>query len=344
MTEKKVFNGILLAAVLVLIGGCILQKTVGGASQICEKQLFAMDTYMTFQAEGKQAEAAVDAAIEEVKRLDALLSTGSVTSEISRINADGGGTVSEDTRELLERSLKFYEATDGLFDITVYPLMELWGFPEKDYRVPTKEQKNKVLETVGAEKLQFDGENLILGEGQKIDFGGIAKGYASDRVMEIFQEYEITNAMISLGGNIKTMGVNGSGDRWNIGVRNPEKDEGSVLGILKVSEVAVVTSGGYERYFVEDGKTYIHILNPKTGSPAEEDLLSVTIVSKDGTLADAMSTSIYLMGVEKGSEYWRSQGEAFEMILVNDQGHIYVTEGIEDSFECSEKYTVITKK
>lgn len=344
MTEKKVFNGILLAAVLILIGGCIFQKAVGGESQICEKQLFAMDTYMTFQAEGKQAEAAVDAAIEEVKRLDALLSTGSVSSEVSRINTAGGGKVSEDTGKLLERSLEFYEATEGLFDITVYPLMELWGFPEKEYRVPTETQKTKVLETIGAENLQFDGKTLILGEGQKIDFGGIAKGYASDRVMEIFQEYEITNAMISLGGNIKTMGVNNSNDLWHIGIRNPEKDEESVLGVLKVSGMAVVTSGGYERYFVEDGKTYIHILNPKTGSPADEDLLSVTIVSEDGTLADAMSTSIYLMGVEKGSEYWRRQGEAFEMVLVNDQGHIYVTEGIKDSFECSEKYTVITRE
>lgn len=342
MTNKKTSYLILLIAIVVLVAGCIIQSATGLGSQTCEKQLFAMDTYMTFEARGKHAEEAVDAAIEEVKRLDALLSTGSASSEVYGINSDGGGIVSEDTKVLLERSIEFYESTEGMFDITIYPLMDLWGFTSKDFHVPTESELQDVLEYVDTAKIQFDGKNLELAEGQKIDFGGIAKGYASARVMEIFKEYGIENGMVSLGGNIQTIGENESKQPWNIGIRDPEGDVSDALGSVQVSGKAVVTSGGYERYFEEDGNTYIHILNPKTGQPADEDLVSVTIISEDGTLADAMSTSVYLMGLEKASDYWREHAEKFQMILVTDDGSIHVTEGISESFNCTRDYNVIT--
>lgn len=343
MTNKKTGYYILLIAVLIIAAGCIIQAVVKPVGQVCEKQLFAMDTYMTFEARGAKAEEAVDAAIEEVKRLDALLSTGSASSEVYGINSNGGGAVSKDTKALLERSMEFYESTEGLFDVTIYPLMELWGFTSKTYHVPTETELQDVLECVDAEKIDFDGTNLTLADGQKIDFGGIAKGYTSARVMEIFESYGIENGMVSLGGNIQTLGENESGQPWNIGIRDPEGDVNDTLGAVKVSGKAVVTSGGYERFFEEDGNTYIHILNPKTGYPADEDLVSVTIVSEDGTLADAMSTSIYLMGLEKASDYWREHCEEFEMILVTDDGSIYATEGTSDSFHCIRDYDVITK-
>lgn len=343
MTDKKTSYLILLIAVVILAAGCIIQSVKGPGSQKCEKQLFAMDTYMTFEAYGKNAEKAVDAAIEEVKRLDALLSTGSASSEVYRINSNGGGRVSEDTKVLIERSYGYYESTEGLFDITIYPLMELWGFTSKNYHVPTASELKAVLGSVDAGMLDFDGEMLTLKDGQKIDFGGIAKGYTSARVMEIFEEYGVENGMISLGGNIQTMGKNESGQPWNIGIRDPKGDANDALGAVKVSGKAVVTSGGYERYFEEDGNTYIHILNPKTGQPADEDLVSVTIVSEDGTLADAMSTSIYLMGLEKASDYWRAHADEFEMILITEDGRIHATEGISGSFNCIRDYQVIAR-
>lgn len=342
MTNKKTSYLILLIAIAVLVAGCIIQSVTGLGNQTCEKQLFAMDTYMTFEARGKHAEEAVDAAIEEVKRLDALLSTGSASSEVYGINSCGGGVVSEDTKVLLERSIEFYESTEGMFDITIYPLMELWGFTSKSYHVPTESELQDVLEYVDTAKIRFDGKKLELTEGQSIDFGGIAKGYTAAKVMEIFKEYGIENGMVSLGGNIQTIGENESKKPWNIGIRDPEGDVNDVLGAVKVSGKAVVTSGGYERYFEENGNTYIHILNPKTGQPADEDLVSVTIISEDGTLADAMSTSVYLMGLEKASDYWRDHAEKFQMILVTDDGSIYVTEGISESFNCTRDYDVIT--
>lgn len=343
MTNKKIPYYILLTAIMILVVGCIVQSIIKPGSQICEKQLFAMDTYMTFQARGKNAEEAVNAAIEEVKRLDALLSTGSAFSEVYGLNANNGGAVSEDTKVLLERSFEYYESTDGLFDITIYPLMELWGFTSKEYHVPAEMELQSVLECVDAGNIEFDGTNLILAQGQKIDFGGIAKGYASAKVMDIFKEYGIKNGMVSLGGNIQTIGENESGQPWNIGIRDPKGDANDSLGAVKVSGKAVVTSGGYERFFEEDGNTYIHILNPKTGYPADADLVSVTIISEDGTLADAMSTAIYLMGLEDASDYWRSHCEEFEMILVADDENIYVTEGISGDFHCIRDYKVITR-
>lgn len=341
---KKTGSYILLAAALIVAAGCILQALFRPVAEGCKKQLFAMDTYMTFEAYGERAQEAVDAAIEEVKRLDALLSVSDVSSEVFALNLGGEGVVSEDTAILFLRAMEIYESTDGLFDITVYPLMELWGFPAKEYHVPTEAELQTVLAYVDASKLTFDGEKITLAKGQKIDFGGIAKGYASSRVMEIFKSYGIEDGMVSLGGNIQTIGTNEEGKPWNIGIRDPKGEQKDVLGSIGVSGKAVVTSGGYERYFEEDGSTYIHILNPKTGYPADEGLASVTILSEDGTLADAMSTSVYLMGLEKAGDYWRAHREEFEMILVTDDDKIYVTAGLENDFVCYGDFEVIKDK
>lgn len=323
-----------------LVIGCFLNSENGMQKKECTRQLFAMDTVMSFTAYGKNSEAAVDAAMKEIQRLDGLLSTGDPSSEICKINESKEGKVSQDTAILLERALELYKSTDGVFDITVYPLMELWGFPAKEYRVPSNDELENTLKYVDASRITLEGDLVTLAEGQKMDFGGIAKGYASARVMEIFKSYGIKNGMVSLGGNVQTLGKNKEGSAWRIGINDPENG-GGLLGVVEVSGQAVVTSGGYERYFEADGNTYIHILNPKTGYPADEDLISATIISGDGTLADALSTSIYLMGLEKASDYWRAHQDEFDMILMTDDGTIHVTEGIEDDFVCQKEYEVI---
>ncbi|MCI8310637.1 MAG: FAD:protein FMN transferase [Lachnospiraceae bacterium] len=329
------------------IGLCLV-FLIGGISYIkyqeeqksCTKQLFAMDTFMSFTAYGKNCEKAVDAAIDEVERLDALLSTGKETSEVSRINAAGGGEVSEDTAVILQEAMEVYQRTEGLFDVSIYPLMELWGFPSQEYHVPTREELLEVLSLVDASKIAFDGTYIKLLEGQRIDFGGIAKGYTSARVMDVFQEYGIHSGMVTLGGNVQVLNKKLDGSKWQVAIRDPEH-EGKILGVLGVENQAVITSGGYERYFEEDGETYIHILNPRTGYPADKDLISVTVISEDGMLADALSTSLYLMGREEAVSYWERYGEEFEMVLVTEKGEILVTEGICEEFETEEEYLVI---
>lgn len=331
--------------ILMITAGCILQYRKGEGKTSCTKELFAMDTVMSFTAYGSKAEEAVDAAMKEIERLDALLSTGKESSEISQLNAAGSFLVSEDTKTLLKAAETVYGSTDGSFDVTIYPLMQLWGFPTGDYHVPTEAELSEVLPLVNASRIRLEGSQVTLGEGQRIDLGGIAKGYASDRVMEIYREYGVTSGMVSLGGNIQTLGAKPDGTAWKIGIRDPETEKegdsgsgaGGILLALPVENQAVITSGGYERYFEENGETYIHILDPRTGYPADSGLLSVTVVSENGMLADALSTSLYIMGAEKAAEYWRAHGSdsgnAFELILVDTFGKVYATEGLRDKIE-----------
>lgn len=322
--------------------GCLIGKYyVDSQERSCTKQLFAMDTVMSFTACGRGCEEAVDAAMEEVRRLDGLLSTGEASSEVGSINEAGMGRVSEDTLAVLKRAQEIWEETGGLFDYTVYPLVELWGFSTGAYHVPSETELAEALALVDASKVRCDGDVVTVGEGQRIDFGGIAKGYASARVMEVFREHGIRSGMVSLGGNVQTLGRKPDGSRWQVGIRNPDSEQGDVLAVVEAEDLAVITSGGYERYFEENGTVYIHIIDPRTGCPADGDLSSVTVVSEDGTLSDALSTSLYLMGYDAAVEYWKVHQAEFDMVLITDQGEICVTEGIRDGFRSERDYRIL---
>lgn len=316
-------------------------------NQKCQKQLFAMDTYMEFTAYGKNSEKAVDAAIEEVQKLDAMLSAENSKSEVYALNEQGNLQATDDLAELILRGKEIYQETDGLFDDTIYPVMKLWGFPTGNYHVPTAAEVQKKLALVDGNKVEIQtrdsdekGRNskekanfVTLGADQQIDFGGIAKGYIGQKLAELFQEYGVSSALVSLGGNIQAIGTKPDGSSWKVGIRDPKGGQQDYIGVLSVENQAVVTSGGYERYFEENGETYIHIINPRTGYPADGDLLSVTIVSKDGTLADGMSTALYIMGYEKACQFWRQHREEFNVILVTDDGKIHISENLKENFQ-----------
>lgn len=339
--NRRVLLTILGAVFLGLAVGCIWQHRTARQGDECTRQLFAMDTFMSFTAYGKNSESAVSAAMEEVQRLDALLSTGNEASEIFRINREGYGTISEDTENILQRAMEIYQVTDGLFDFTVYPLMELWGFTSQEYHVPANEELSGVLPLVDASKVRLSGTEVTLSEGQQMDFGGIAKGYTSAKVMEIFRKYGITSGMVSLGGNVQVLNTKPDGSKWQIGIRDPDSEQGEVLAVLSVENRAVITSGGYERYFEEDGNTYIHIIDPRTGYPANAGLASVTVVSEDGTLADALSTSLYIMGFTDAVSFWKTCANEFDMVLITDDGEIYITDGISSGFVSTEEVTIL---
>jgi thiamine biosynthesis lipoprotein len=300
--------------------------------QPVKRDLFAMDTYMTLTAYGEEAKEALDEAEEEIKRIENLLSTGISTSEISQINDKGQGDVSEDTSFLIERSKELNVDTGGIFDITIYPFMKAWGFTNEQYRVPSEQELQDLKKLLGSDTITLEHGHVTLGKkGQMIDLGGIAKGYTSDRVIEIFRSHNIPHAVISLGGNVGTLNGKPDGTKWRVAVEDP-KDTSSYIGIIEVENKAVITSGGYERYFEQDGKTYHHIIDPATGYPADKGLSSVTIVSEDGTYADGLSTSLFIMGKEKAIEYWRGHKELFDMVLVEENGHVSVSSGIADVF------------
>lgn len=308
------------------------------------QDVFAMDTYMTVTAYGPNGPEAVSEAVDEINRLDSLLSTGDESSEIYRINSGDGSSLTEDTVYLISRSLELYESTDHAFNISVYPLMVEWGFTTGNYKVPSADTLTELLTYTDASKIHLDEENASVSfdlEGMQIDLGGITKGYTSGKIMDIYRECGVTSGLVNLGGNVQVFGTKPDGSAWRVGVQDPE-DEESYVGAISVVDKAVITSGGYERYFEEDGVTYHHIIDPSTGYPADSGLTSVTIVSADGTLADGLSTSLFIMGKDKAVAYWSEHSDEFDMILMDENRKIYVSEGIADDFETNLECEIVT--
>lgn len=309
------------------------------------KDLFAMDTYMTLTAYGEHAQEAVDKAAERVEALDALLSTGNENSEIYQLNQNGEATLSEEGGYLVERALELYKKTEGAFDIAIYPVMQAWGFPTQDYHVPDDDTLKEKLALADASKVNYDKDTRKIffdQDGMEIDLGGIAKGYTSSQIMQIYQDCGVTSGLVNLGGNVQALGCKTDGSKWRVAIQSPDDTE-EYLGILEIEDQAVITSGGYERYFEEDGVTYHHIIDPAIGYPADSGLISVTIVSDDGTLADGLSTSLFIMGEEKAAQFWRENSDEFEAIMETSDGELYVTEGIADSLTTDMDVTVIEK-
>ncbi len=292
----------------------------------------SMDTEMALTAYGSHRTEALAAARDEVLRLNDLFSVGVETSDISRANTEGSVVLAPETELLVRDSLDLYEATGGLFDITVYPLMDLWGFTTQNFKVPSESELAAALALVGSDRLSFseNDHTLTLDKGQAIDLGAIAKGYTSARIMDIFREHGVQSAMVSLGGNIQCLGTKPDGSAWRIGIQDPVSGRGETVAKLHITDLAVITSGSYERYFTdkETGETYHHIIDPRTGKSARSGLTSVTIVSRDGALADGLSTSLFIMGIDEAFRFWKSGVYDFEALFIDEGGHIYITPGL----------------
>jgi thiamine biosynthesis lipoprotein len=314
--------------------------------------VFAMNTVMEFTAYGADAEAALADAETAVTDLENLLSVTDGNSEIYRVNNGEPGvavTVSEQTAYLLDNALRFCARTDGALDISIYPVVRAWGFTTDAYRIPTDGELLALLKSVDYTAIAFDplSRGICLPEGMQLDLGAVAKGYASDVAADAMRARGVASAVLSLGGNVQTIGSKPDGSAWRVAVRNPDDAE-RYAGVLEVRNMAVVTSGGYERYFVgDDGEIYWHIFDPATGRPARNGLISVTIISDSGMTGDALSTSFFVMGLDAASAYWREYGN-FEMTLITEDREIYITEGLETQFEALDEYaardvTVIRK-
>ena len=303
-------------------------------------QVIAMDTAMVLTAYGKESTRAVYDAEEEVRRLDALLSRTSGSSEVSMLNGAGGEMVpvGAEICTLIQTAGDFTEATGGAFDITIAPVVSAWGFTTDSYQVPDREALQTLLESVGMEHVHLSGGNARLDPGTMIDLGGIAKGYTADRVAEIFQEHAVPRGKVELGGNILVIGDKPDGTAWRVGVQDPKHpDEADgLVCVLNLTDAFAVTSGSYQRYFEQDGKRYHHIIDPATGCPADSGLTSVTVVADsargNGTMCDALSTALFVMGEDKALDFWRSGVYDFQLVLVTEDGRVVVTEGLKDGF------------
>lgn len=330
---KRFLTGIMALVMLLSLTACQEEAT--------QKQVFAMDTVMTLAAYGKSGEAALKDAELELYRLEAMLSRTSENSKVSEINGAAGEAVPTEgeIEELLRLAKQYSEKTDGAFDVTIAPVVSAWGFTETAYRVPGPAELEGLLQSVGEEFVEIRDGSVVLAPETRIDLGGIAKGYASDRVAEIFEANGVERGWISLGGNVMAKGTRPDGDPWKVGIQHPEiTDQEAFVGMVFLENAYAVTSGGYQRYFDENGRTYHHIIDPATGYPADSGLTSVTVVAdlkdgvRNGTMCDALSTALFVMGEEKALEFWRSSTLDFELVLVTEDGRVVVTDGLSDRF------------
>lgn len=314
-----------------LLGGCGDRYEAKSGLTPYKEEIFAMDTYMNVCAYGEQSQKAVEAASAEIQRLDELLSVTGESGDVYQLNQLGQRQVEADTLAVISRAAEVSKETDGLFDCTITPVMKLWGFRDGNFRVPSSEELAEQLAKVDGSKVHMEGNTVTLLDGVTVDLGAIAKGYTSQRIMEIYRENDVTSGIVSLGGNVQTLGRKPDGSLWRVALEDPRNPE-DYFGILDVENKAVITSGGYQRNFTENGKVYHHIIDPRTGYPAENGFISVTIVSEDGTLADALSTSLFIMGPEKAEAFWKEHKDLFDAVMMTDDGKILMTEGLRDMY------------
>lgn len=320
---------------------CLLSSCAPAAVEESSTTFLAMDTVMSVTVYGPGGDAALEAAEGEIKALEGLLSVTDEGSEIYAANHSGGEpvTLSPETAELLSTVLELCGQTVGALDVTIYPVVRAWGFTTGEYRVPDKAELAQLLERVDYTQVELNGNSLTVPEGMELDLGAVGKGCAADQTEALLRELGVDCAKLELGGNIHFIGTKPNGKPWRVEVQNPF-GEGRV-GVLETDSGAVVTSGGYERYFTQDDMTYWHIIDPKTGRPAQSGLVSVTIAAKSGTLADALSTALFVMGRERAEDFWRARQD-FDFILIGEDGTVTVTPGLADRFTLSKDWTDAT--
>ena len=313
---KKILSIILITACLAC--GCSSASGTGKntskstASEPESIDFFAMDTTIKFSAYGDKK--VLKGAKKVLTDLEKKVSVTDSGSEIYHINQNGSGTLTGDVSDLMQKALQMCTQTDGALDISIYPIVKAWGFTTGDYQVPDKSTIQSLLPMVDYTKVEFDKTtgNVTIPSGMTIDLG-----------------------------NVHKIGSKPDGSPWKVGIKDPNGD--TPMMVLSITDQAVITSGGYERYFEQDGHTYWHIMDPATGHPADSGLCSVTIVGDDGGTCDALSTSLFVMGLEKAADFWGKSND-FEAVFVTDSGEVYITEGLKDKFALTDDHADTTVK
>ncbi|BBB47418.1 FAD:protein FMN transferase [Pelolinea submarina] len=310
-------------------------------SRIAQDTQLAMGTVMAYRIWGTNAQACLEAVFGEIARLEGLFSRFDPDSEISRINRSAGRSseaVSFTTMQMLRQALDICAECPGYFDPTIGPLVALWNIGKGSFAVPGAAKIQRALDLVDYRDLLLDPAQGTAGlrrSGQSLDLGGIAKGFAADQVMNIFQEYDVRSAYANLGGNVAAWGGRPDGFPWQVGIQHPRSTNG-LIGAVAVRNGVVVTSGDYQRFVTDpQGRRFHHLLDASSGYPAATDLLSVTVAADSGVLADAYATSLFIAGKAGARRMLREHPE-IEAVLVGQGGQIYVTKGLAERFQPAE--------
>ena len=312
---KKIW--ILLLILALLLTGC-------GPKGPEERNFFAMDTVIDIKIWGETD--TLDTAENEIRNLEKMFSATDPESPVYKLNLSGSAELPEEVRDLLSEAVDVSSVTAGAFDPTVCPFVDAWGFTREEQQVPSEAELTELRSFIGTEHVHLDGDTVTLDPGTALDLGGIAKGCAAQKCADLLKEQGVKSAILSLGGNVQTVGNKPDGTLWAVGIADPRNPSSPAAVLHFEGSKALVTSGSYQRYFEKDGVRYHHILDPKTGRPADNGLASVTILADSGTLADGFSTALFVMGMEKAEEFWRTRDD-FEAVFIKTDGTIYATEG-----------------
>ncbi len=295
----------------------------------------AMNTYMTvsvFAPSSKKGKQVCRELQEKVCELESVLSTTLSDSDVYQLNHNKfiSEPVTPELSELLDFSKQMYGRTGGAFNPALYPVIREWGFTTEEYKVPSAERIQELLLNTDFSKVECNTEGLRLSDGMELDFGAVGKGYAADKAVEILKANGIKSALLDFGGNIQAVGKKPDGSLWRVGIKNPW--EGGAAAAISVESKAVVTSGGYERFFEKDGVRYIHIFDPKTGCPSSSNLESVTIICESGRYADALSTALFVMGSEGAVAFYRTNPD-FDFVLITKERKLIYSAGLRGFIE-----------
>jgi thiamine biosynthesis lipoprotein len=316
-------------------------NTNSNQEEVHTSEGFAMGTVISQKVYGANGQAVMDETMKKITDLEALLTFNAPEGDIYKLNANAGKSKVElnpETIKIINKAQQVAELSGGGFDVTVGPIVKSWGIGTDQQRIPAPEEIKSLLSLVNYKDLVVDGNSAFLKRaGQMVDLGGIAKGYAGDVAMDIYKMNGIQSAFINLGGNVVTLGNKPDGSPWTVGVRNPRPTENQtsgqqIVGTVTVTDKAVTTAGDDQRYFEKDGKRYHHIIDARTGYPAESDLMSVTLITDSSFNADAIDTAVFILGLEKGMEFIEKQ-EGIEAVFLTKDKKIYVTKGLKGNFK-----------
>ncbi|TPG71271.1 FAD:protein FMN transferase [Brevibacillus laterosporus] len=339
---KHKFSLLFFLILSLILNGCASkphEESVNTAIQPHSESYFIYDTIVTVRVYDDRV---TDQHFKELdtrmKEIESHLSRTLQGSEVYRINEQAGKQavpVSVETYEVITKSMKYAELSEGCFDPAIGPLVSLWNIGQDNAKVPSEENIKKMLQVIDYHQIVLDDAKrtvFLKQPNMAIDLGGIGKGYAADQIAAYLKENDFNSAIIDLGGNILALGKKPNGNDWTIGIQDPDRNRGNQLGKLKVTNKTVVTSGIYERYFEENGKHYHHILNPATGYPVENNLFGVSIITNESADADALSTTGFALGLEKGMSFMESLPNV-EAIFITKDKKVHITGGLKGNWE-----------
>lgn len=320
-------------------------------STITSQESYQIGTYITISIyDEKEVPSTVfDEIFYTIYDFEKMMSKNIEMTNVDQINDSAGVApveVPEVLYDVIALSISYGEMSNGLFDVSIGPVVNLWGIGTDDAAIPDGDELKAAMEKVDYRKIELDPDKstvFLPEEGMVLDLGAVAKGYIADEVKKVIQKNGYESAIINLGGNVLTVGLKPNSDHWSVGVRDPQSEMGGLVGILNLEDNAIVSSGVYERFFIKDNVRYHHLINPETGYPEQSNLLSISIVTGASVDGDALSTAGFLMGFEKGYDFIESI-EGVDAMFVLDDGSIYMTSGIESKFLLTNnKYTIKSK-